>query len=52
MLNSVSSRRRGWILRRRKLELGVSRAPYDLWDPIVGHVALEKFEFLFYRPAR
>ena len=52
MLNSGSSRRRGWILRCRKLEPGVSRAPYALWDPIFGHVAPEKFKIHLFRLAR
>ena len=38
MLNSGPSRRRGWILRHRKLAHRVSRGPYALWDPIFGHV--------------
>ena len=51
MLNSGPSRRRGWILRCRQLEPGVSRAPYALWDPIFGHVAPEKFKIQLFRPA-
>ena len=48
MLNSGPSRRRGWILRCRQLEPGVSRAPYALWDPIFGHVAPEKLKIMFF----
>ena len=36
-----SLRCRGWILRVEDVELGVSRAPGDVWEPISGHVGPE-----------
>ena len=51
MLNSGSSRRRGWILQSRKLKFGVVRAPYAIWDPIFGHVAPRFLFISFFRPA-
>ena len=52
MLNSGSSRRRGWILRCRKLAYGVSRAPHAIWESIFGHVAPEKLKIHGFRTAR